>query len=204
MLQLTSMAMALAKTSLIEKSFRAASRLEVDGSRDTHRPGRRDLHSAFGDRIAPWHTELIHAAIRATFHADDLVELRGIEIDRSRSTGWRRRRRERRLTGLQRLDDRARQLGWITVAADMHVECRRVATKDMIVDRRDLQAILNQHGHDGVDLGLEKHEVAHHHRSLMRGLHRDPAAEREGGFDRDAVDRHRQIGAREAVSMNVA
>lgn len=38
----------------------------------------------------------------------------------------------------------------------------------------------------------------------MRRLERDPAAERQRGLDGHAVERHRKIGAREAVAMHVA
>ena len=58
--------------------------------------------------------------------------------------------------------------------------------------------------HDRIDLGLEQHEVAHHHRAAMRRLERDPAAERERRLDGDAVERHGEIGARKAVAMDIA
>jgi hypothetical protein len=37
----------------------------------------------------------------------------------------------------------------------------------------------------------------------MRRLHRNPPAERERRFDIDAVERHLQVGAREAVAMDI-
>jgi hypothetical protein len=40
------------------------------------------VHSAFGDRIAARHAELIDAAVRLPLGADDLIELGGVEIDR--------------------------------------------------------------------------------------------------------------------------
>src|SRR5262249_3361024 len=38
----------------------------------------------------------------------------------------------------------------------------------------------------------------------MRGLERGPAAERQGRLDGDAVERHREVGTRKSVAMNVA
>jgi hypothetical protein len=39
--------------------------------------------------------------------------------------------------------------------------------------------------------------------AAVRRLERDPAAERERRFDGDPVERHREIGAREAIPMYV-
>ena len=90
------------------------------------------------------------------------------------------------------------------MAADMHVKRRGIAAQHVIVDGGDLDAALDQLGHDRIDLGLEQHEVAHHHRFAMRRLERGPAAERQRRPDGDAVERHLQIGARKTVAMNVA
>ena len=64
-----------------DRGFAAAGRLEVDGRRDPHGAGRSDLHAAFHDRVAARHRELIDAAVRLALDADDLFELRGIEVD---------------------------------------------------------------------------------------------------------------------------
>ena len=88
--------------------------------------------------------------------------------------------------------------------ADMHVERCRIAAQHVIVDRRDFEAVLDQLCHHRIDLGLEQHEVAHHHGAAMRRLERRPAAERERGADGDTVERDLQIGARKPIAMNVA
>ena len=72
----------------------------------------------------------------------------------------------------------------------MHVESRGVGAQQMIVDRRDVEAALDQLGHDRIDFGLQQHEIAHHHGTAMRGLECDPAAKRERRLDGDAVERH--------------
>ena len=74
----------------------------------------------------------------------------------------------------------------------------------MVVDGRDFEPALAQLRDDRIDFAFEQDEIAHRHRFAMRRLEGDPAAERERRFDRDAVESHRQIGAREAITMNVA
>ena len=86
----------------------------------------------------------------------------------------------------------------------MHVEGQGTAAQDVIVHGGDLEAVLDQLGHDRIDLGLEQHEIAHHHRAAVHRLERRPAAERQCRPDGDAIERHLQVGARKAVAMNVA
>ena len=90
------------------------------------------------------------------------------------------------------------------MAADMHVERQGSAAQDVIMHGGDLEAALDQLGHDRINFGLEQHEIAHHHRAAMHRLERGPAAERQGRPDGDAIERHLQVGARKAVAMNVA
>src|SRR5882757_9803304 len=61
--------------------------LKTDGYRHAHRPDRADLHAIFRDWVTARHGELIDTAVRLSFDADDLIQLRGVEID-----GWRWRR----------------------------------------------------------------------------------------------------------------
>src|SRR6266436_5231612 len=64
------------------RGFAVTGRLKVDGVGAAERAVH--LHSAFHGGIAARHAELIDAADGVALDADDLVELRGIEID-----GWR-------------------------------------------------------------------------------------------------------------------
>ena len=86
----------------------------------------------------------------------------------------------------------------------MHVEGRRTAAQQVIVDRGDVEAVLDQLRHHGLDLGFQQHEIAHRHHFAAHGLERHPAAERERGFDGDAIERHGEVGARKTIAMNVA
>ena len=89
------------------------------------------------------------------------------------------------------------------MSADVHVECRRIAAQNVIVNGGDLEAVLDQLGHHWVDLGLEQHEVPHHHCAAMRGLECGPAAERQCRPNGDTVKRHLQVAAREAIAVHV-
>jgi hypothetical protein len=140
--------------------------------------------------------------IGLSLRSDDLIELRGVEIDRGLGC-WRRRRRERRLALRQGGADGGRELHRIAVAAHVHVERRGSAAQDVIVDRRDLDPVLDQLRHHRVDLGLQQHEIAHDHRAAMRGLEGDPTAERERRADGDAIERHREVAARKSVAVHV-
>src|SRR5439155_20626629 len=60
----------------------AAGGLEVDRGRHAHGSGGSKLHSILADWVAARHTELIDAAVRLPFGAEDRIELAGVEIDR--------------------------------------------------------------------------------------------------------------------------
>ena len=91
----------------------------------------------------------------------------------------------------------------VAMTVHVHVERRRLRTQQMIVQGRHRDAAREQLRHHRVDLILGEHEIAHHHRGVAFRLEREPAAECEGRQQRHAIDRHMQIGAREAVAMHV-
>src|SRR4029453_15445415 len=80
-----------------------------------------------------------------------------------------------------------RELHRIAVPADMHVVRRWIAPQDVIVDRGDFEPPPHHLAYYRGDLGVEQHEIAHHHYPAVRRLERSPAAERERGPDRHAV-----------------
>ena len=136
------------------------------------------MHAAFGDRVAPRHGELIDATIGLPLEADDLIELRGVEIDRWHRRWCRRRRIEWSLAFCERRPDRGCHLRRIAMSADVHVEGGRICPQQMIVNSRDIEAAFEQLRHDRIDLGIEQNEIAHHHRFTVHGLEGDPPAER--------------------------
>src|SRR5215470_19374108 len=73
----------------------AASRLEVNGIRRTHR--RWYCHACFGDRIAPRNTELQDAAVHRPFTTQNLLDLRAVNFERRGWAGGGSRCGERRL-----------------------------------------------------------------------------------------------------------
>ena len=86
-------------------------------------------------------TPLVDPAVGLSFDADDLVDLRGVEVDgRGRRCGG--RCLHRRLAFAQRTPDRDREFLGIAMPADVHVEGRGRSAEDMIVYRCDLQPVL--------------------------------------------------------------
>ena len=83
------------------------------------------------DRITARHVELIDSAIGLALRADDLIELRGVEIDRRlRRRG---RTREGRLAFRKRIADRGRDLHRIVMAADVHLVGRGTSAQHVIM-----------------------------------------------------------------------
>jgi hypothetical protein len=163
---------------------------------------RSNLHSAFHDRIAPRHIELIDATVGLSFNADKLVELRGVEFDGGRRSGC-GGRREWRLARGQGIMNDGRHHGRVAMASDMHVERRGTGTQQVVVHGGDLESAFDQLEHHRIDFGLQQNEVAHHHRFPMHRFERDPTAKSQSWLDGDAVERHAEIGARDAIAVHV-
>jgi len=72
--------------------------------------------------------------------------------------------------------------------ADMHVEGRGRRAKNVVVDAVISRPPSSSLVITGVISVFEKHEIAHHHRLAPHRRKRDPAAQRQGRFDRP----HRQ------------
>src|SRR6202011_1988585 len=82
-------------------------------------------------------------AIGLALHADDRIELGGVEIDAGLGRGRGGRRKWSLALG-QRGPDGCCQLDRIAVAADVHVERRGVRAQQMIMDSGDLGTIGNE------------------------------------------------------------
>ena len=99
----------------------------------------------------------------ASSFAPSIVLFAGSAARRSRSRGCgaffadRVRRVERGLHALAERGDAA-------LAADVHEEDVRLVEEEVVVERRHLEAVVEQRAHRRVHLVLEEHEVAHHHR----------------------------------------
>src|SRR6266550_2852063 len=158
-----------------DSGLAAARRLEVDGGGNARRTGRRNLHSTLGDCIPPWHAKRIDAGIIRPFCADDLVELVRVEINRRRCAGgW---SSERSLARPQGRLQRGGHLLRIAVPADMQVKGHRLGAQQVVVNCRDLEAAFLELTDDGIDLGAEQYEIAHHHRHVAHRLEGRPPAE---------------------------
>jgi hypothetical protein len=180
----------------------APGRLEVDTDRNAHWSDGGQWHAVLRDRITSLHVELVDASVGLSLAADNLVELRGVEVHG-------RRRARRRCDGQWSLAfgecivDRSGELDRVPVPGNMHVERRRTRAQQMIVDGRDLEAVRDHLRHHRIDLGFEQHEVAHDHGAAVPRLERNPAAERQRRLDRHPVQRHGEIAAGKAVAVDV-
>src|SRR5271168_230490 len=84
----------------------------------------------------------------------------------------------------------------------MHVEDRGGSAQQVVVNRRDLDAIVREAFHHGADLSVGEHQITHEHGAAAHGNKRDPSAEREGWFDRNAVNVNLKIASRQSVLVN--
>jgi hypothetical protein len=53
-------------------------------------------------------------------------------------------------------------------------------------------------------VNLGEHKVTHDHRAILHRFEAEPSAERQGGLDCDAVERHLQVSAGNAVAVDSA
>src|SRR5262249_29734891 len=192
-----------------DRGLSAAGGLKAKRRRHTQRADWCDHHSAFGDWVTPRHGKLIDAAISLALDTNDLVKLRSIEINGRRAS--RGRSLQRCLARRQGRADRRCHLDRIAATADVQVEGRGVRTKQVIMHRRDLDPILDQLGHHGINLAFQEHEIAHGHdfggRSGhpfgMHWLECYPAAKRQSRFYGDPIEGDVKVSARKTVSVDV-
>ena len=88
--------------------------------------------------------------------------------------------------------------------AHVHIEGCRLRAQQVIMQGGDRDAAFSQLGHDGRNLCLGEHEIAHHHGHIALWPERQPRAEGECGFEFDAIKRDMQIGARQPNTINAA
>ena len=92
----------------------------------------------------------------------------------------------------------------IAMAENMHIEGRGLCAQKMIMERGDLDAAFGKLGHHRRDLRFGQHEITHHHGGVAIRPEGEPGAEREARFELDAIQRHMQIGARQADAIDAA
>ncbi len=159
--------------------------------------------SAFSDGFAARHTDLVHDAIQAAGDAKHSRNPSDVQIDRGRR--GRRRRSGRRVCLGQRIVNGEGNRDRVAVRRYVHVENMRALAEQMVVKRRRLHTRCLQRAHDGLDFVFAEDEVAHgHHFALGNFFESDPAAQRERGFQRYAVEHNRHIRARDAEAHDVA
>jgi hypothetical protein len=114
--------------------------------------------------------------------------------------------------------NRVRDLGGVAVGVDVHVEHMGALAQHVLAQGGLLDAILLQRQHDRADLGFGEHQITHDH-GVGAGVHAGayagayagahafeghPRAERERRFERDAINRDREVCAGEAEAEDVS
>jgi hypothetical protein len=74
----------------------------------------------------------------------------------------------------------------------------------VIVERGDVDAAFFELLHHRVHLLLQQDEIAHHHRTIADRLEGEPAAKRKASLQRDAIEAHLQIRARQSHAVDTA
>ncbi len=170
----------------------SAQRLEVD--RDGRPHGRRRLHAAAVDRLAPRKVVLQDAAVQLALGADRTVDGRNVELGRDgRGRSGRRRSREGCVAQGQARVQGGCELHRIAVRFHVHVHGRRFGAQQVVVQGGDLEAAGLQLRHYRVDLRMGQDQVAHDHGLVPHGLEGDPGAQSEAGLQRHAIEGHRQV-----------
>src|SRR6185312_7350570 len=177
-----------------------AGRLEIDGCSSSH--GRRHGHTALGDCLDARHADLINTSVDSSLKTERLFQRGRIQVNRSRLAGWRARWSHWGFALRKRGMEDLGELHGITMPTHVHVEDRHGGTKQMVVDRGDFDVTSDQPCHYRTDLAVSQHQIAHEHGAGTARLERDPATQRQSGFDRNTIDGNTQIRARERVLVN--
>src|SRR6266581_2108481 len=74
----------------------------------------------------------------------------------------------------------------------------------MVVQRRYLDAAFDEFLHHGIDLFMQEHEIAHHHRLASHFLEREIGTQGKSGSDLDPVKRDLQVAPPETDAVNSA
>src|SRR5437868_223265 len=95
---------------------------------------------------------------------------------------------------IERRFDLARQIDSLPVSMDMHVEDARLVPEEVIMKRGDLQAVIEQCRHDGINFLLGQNEVAHEDVvAAFTFSHCEPPAKAERSWQRNPCDLHMQV-----------
>src|SRR6266446_2883327 len=74
----------------------------------------------------------------------------------------------------------------------------------MVVQRRDPDAALDEFLHHGIDLFMQEHEIAHHHRLASHFLECKIGTQGKSASDRDPVEGDLQVAPPETDAVNSA
>src|SRR5689334_12730051 len=113
----------------------------------------------------------------------NLSDLGGVDLPRPNRCGGGCRGRMSCGSVPDQIDPGLRHTGevsWFPMTHNVHVKEARALVEEMIMERSDLQSVVEKRGHDRVYLVFGQHEVAHHNiLTAVAFRHRQPASESE-------------------------
>src|SRR2546423_14501524 len=90
------------------------------------------------------------------------------------------------------------------MAVDVHEEERRIGIEEMVVESSDLEAVIEEGGHNRVDFAFEERKVAHDNLVATVSLcHCDPSGKAERSREKDVLNTHFEVIAWDAHFVDI-
>ena len=83
------------------------------------------------------------------------------------------------------------------MSGNVHVHHPWRLVQNVVVERRDLQAVFLQGQHNRRNFVFRQYQIAHHHRVLARAAEGEPRPQGECRFHLYAVDSHFEVATRQ-------
>ena len=97
----------------------------------------------------------------------------------------------------------ASQVGRFAHTMHVHEVDVRVVPEEVVVQRRDIDSVIQERGHHRVHFFLQEHQITHHDvRTVGTLRQRNPAAESKRRGRRETLDGHLQVTARDVDLEN--
>jgi hypothetical protein len=155
------------------------------------------------DWVPPRHPDLINTGESLAPGSHRGIDRCGVEIHARARTSCRDRWLERRVAKAQGVSERTDHLHWIAMPSYMHEPDCRAGAQKMVMKRRYLDTTFKQLSHDGIDLGISQHQIAHHHRAVVSRRKRNVATKCCGLY-RNAIDCQPEIEPGDGIEVNFA
>ena len=152
--------------------------------------------------VAP-HRNLVDRSVLLAIVPDYFRDLGGIKRRPSTRAAWRRGRNRHVADQVQRRFYMLRQIRRFAHPVHVHVEHVRLIPEKMIVQRRNIDPVIEQRRKHRIYFFLQQHQIAHHHVRAVRGFRqRNPPAESKWRRRRETLNGHLQVVPRNIHFQN--